>query len=79
MILCSPSNIDAVFLPIAILTKDFVFPCSLILSSGILAPSGVKNSTTSRLPFVIVPVLSLKRIFNDPAVSIPTAFLTRTL
>ena len=27
----------------------------------------------------MVPVLSVNNIFNDPAVSIPTIFLTRTL
>ena len=34
---------------------------------------------TSKLPFVRVPVLSVKRIFKLPAVSIPVSFLTKTL
>ena len=42
-------------------------------------PSAVKKSTTSSRPLVMVPVLSLKRIFREPAVSIPSAFLTSTL
>ena len=34
---------------------------------------------TFKLPFVIVPVLSVKRVFIFPAVSIPVSFLTSTL
>ena len=34
---------------------------------------------TSILPLVRVPVLSVNSMFKDPAVSIPTIFLTRTL
>ena len=41
--------------------------------------SGVIIPTTSSLPFVIVPVLSVNKIFKLPAVSIPTSFLTKTL
>ena len=44
-----------------------------------MLPLGIKNSTTSSIPLVIVPVLSLNKIFNEPAVSIPSAFLTKTL
>ena len=42
-------------------------------------PSAVKKSTTSNSPFVIVPVLSLNKIFREPAVSIPSALRTNTL
>ena len=42
-------------------------------------PLPSKKPTTSRLPLVIVPVLSEKSIFKEPAVSIPVNFLTKTL
>ncbi len=70
---------DCVFLPIAKSTSPFTLLCLLSCGISIEFPSAQKKSTTSREPFVIVPVLSLKRIFNEPAVSIPSAFLTKTL
>ena len=73
------SNMDCVFLPIARSISPFTLLCLLSCAMSIEFPSAQKKSTTSRDPFVIVPVLSLKRIFNEPAVSIPSAFLTRTL
>ena len=44
-----------------------------------VTPSAVKNSTTSRWPLVMVPVLSLNRMFREPAVSMPSALRTSTL
>ena len=41
--------------------------------------SGVTNSVTFNTPFVKVPVLSVRRTFILPDVSIPTSFLTKTL
>ena len=35
--------------------------------------------TTSNFPRVKVPVLSVNKMFKEPAVSIPTNFLTKTL
>ena len=70
---------DCVFLPIAKSSSPFTLLCLESCEISIELPSAQKKSTTSREPFVIVPVLSLKRIFNEPAVSIPSAFLTSTL
>ena len=42
-------------------------------------PPAVKNSTTSSRPLVMVPVLSLNRMFREPAVSMPSALRTSTL
>ena len=77
--MCDPSYIDAEFIPIATSSIVFILPWFFISSNGIVSPFAVKNSTTSREPLVIVPVLSLNKIFKEPAVSIPTAFLTNTL
>ena len=77
--LCSESNMDCEFLPIAKSRRPLTLLCLLKSAIGIDFPSAVKKSTTSSIPLVIVPVLSLKRIFNEPAVSIPSALRTRTL
>ena len=40
--------------------------------------SGVTNDVTDNFPSVRVPVLSVNKMFNEPDVSIPTNFLTKT-
>ena len=60
-------------------TKPFTLLCLLSSSMAMDCPSAVKKSTTSNIPFVIVPVLSLNKMLREPAVSIPSALRTNTL